>query len=176
MSRILDSACTVIKRYFVPKYLGFDHVGRQKVIDNHTRPLANILLGDNDPNKCIIILDGTYCYIQKSTNNLLQRRTYSLHKGKPLIKPMMIVSSTGYIMSVMGPFLGDERNNDAEITKNMIYNNKQGFTDWLHTGDLVIVDRGFRDCIPDLEKFGYKTKIPGFPQERSITVYYKSGN
>ena len=37
MNRILDSACTVTKRYFVPKHLGFDHVERQKVIDNHTR-------------------------------------------------------------------------------------------------------------------------------------------
>ncbi|CAF2624748.1 unnamed protein product [Rotaria sp. Silwood2] len=162
MSRILDSACTAIKRYFVPKHLGFSHIERQKVIDIHTRPLAKILLGDNDPNKCIIILDGTYCYIQKSANNLLQRRTYSLHKGKPLVKPMMIVSSDGYIISVMGPFLADGRNNDAEITKNIIYNNKQGFTDWLHPGDLVLVDRGFRDCIPDLEKFGYKTKMPCF--------------
>ena len=84
------------------------------------------------------------------------------HKGKPLVKPMMIVSSTGYIISVMGPFLGDGHNNDAEITKNMIYNNKQGLTDWLRPGDFVIVDRGFRDCIPNLEKFGYKTKMPCF--------------
>ena len=87
MSRILDSASTAIKRYFVPKHLGFDHIERQKLIDNHTRPLAKILLGDNDPNKCTIILDGTYFFIQKPTNNLLQRQTYSLYKGKPLVKP-----------------------------------------------------------------------------------------
>ncbi|CAF1406797.1 unnamed protein product [Didymodactylos carnosus] len=162
MTRILDSGCTAITRYFVPKHLGFDHIERQKVIDNHTRPLAKILLGDNDPNKALIILDGIYCYTQKSANNLLQRRAYSLHKGKPLVKPMMIVSSDGYIISVMGPYLADGRNNDAEITKNIIYNNKQGFTDWLHPEDLVIVDRGFRYCISDLEKFGYKPKMPCF--------------
>ena len=75
---------------------------------------------------------------------------------------MMAVSSDAYIISEMDSFLADGRNNDAEITKNIIYNNKQAFTNWLHPRDLVIVDRGFRDCIPDLEKFGYKKKMPCF--------------
>ena len=176
MSRILDSACTVITNYFVPKHLGFDHIERQQVVENHTRPLAKILLDDNDPNKVIVILDGTYCYIQKSTNNLLQRRTYSLPKGKPLVKPMMVVSSNGYIISTMGSFLADGRNNDAKITKNIIYNNKQGFTDWLHPGDLVIVDRGFRDCIPDLEKFVYKTKMPCFLKKDQLQFTTSEAN
>ena len=79
MSRILDSACTLITTYFVPKHLGFDHIERQQVVENHTRPLAKILLGDNDPNKVRVILDATYSYILKSTSNLLQQRTYSLH-------------------------------------------------------------------------------------------------
>ena len=79
MSRILDSACTVMTKYFVPKHLGFNHIERQQIVENHTRPLAKIPLGDNDPNKVRVILDGTYSYILKSTNNLLQRRTYSLH-------------------------------------------------------------------------------------------------
>ena len=142
MSRILDSASSALKKYFVPKHLGFDHIKRSEVINHHTRPLAKILLGDDDPNKAILILDGT-CYIQKSGNNLLQRRTYSLHKGKPLVKPMMIVASDGYIISSIGPFMADRKNNDAEITKNIIYNNKEGITDWLRSKDLIIVDRGF---------------------------------
>lgn len=162
MSRILDSASTALMKYFVPKHLGFDHIQRSELINHHTRPLAKILLGDNDPNKAILILDGTYCYIQKLGNNLLQRRTYSLHKGKPLVKLMMIVASDGYIISAIGPFLADRTNNDAEITKNIIYNNKEGITDWLRREDLIIVDRGFRDCIKDLEKFGYKVRMPNF--------------
>ena len=117
MSRILDCACAAIKRYFVPKHLGFDHIETSKVIADHTRPLAKILLGKNDSSKAILILDGTYCYIQKSSNNLLQRRTYSLHKGRPLVKPMMIVSTDGYIISTIGRFLADGLNNDAELPK-----------------------------------------------------------
>ncbi|CAF4308049.1 unnamed protein product [Rotaria magnacalcarata] len=162
MSRIFDSASSALIKYFVPKHLGFDHINRSEVINHHTRPHAKILLGDDDPNKAILILDGTYCYIQKSGNNLLQRRTYSLHKGKPLVKPMMIVASDGYIISAIGPFLADRTHNDAEITKNIIYNNKEGITDWLRSEDHIIVDRGFRDCVKDLENFGYKVKMPCF--------------
>ena len=132
------------------------------MINHHTRPLAKILLGDDDSNKAILILDGTYCYIQKSGNNLLRRRTYSLHKGKPLVKPMMIVASDGYIISSIRSFLVDRKNNNAEITKNTIYNNKEDITDWLRSEDVIIVDRGFRDCVKDLENLGYKIKMPCF--------------
>ena len=103
MSRILESANSALTQYFVPKYLGFHHVTREQVLEQHTRPLTQQLLANDNANKAIIILDGTYVYVQKSANNLLQRRTYSLHKGKPLVRPMMIISTDGYIISVMGP-------------------------------------------------------------------------
>ncbi|CAF3854928.1 unnamed protein product [Rotaria sp. Silwood1] len=162
VTRILESANIALTQHFVSKYLGFHHITREQVLKEHTRPLAQQLLADNDANKAIIILDGTYVYIQKSSNNLLQRRTYSLHKGKQLVKPMMIVSTDGYIISAMGPYLSDGKNNDAEITKNIIYNNKQGILDWLAAGDVIVVDRGFRDVLEDLNKFGYTTKMPSF--------------
>ena len=38
-------------------------------------------------------MDGTYIYIQKSSNNEMQRRTYSFHKHKHLVKPMIITST-----------------------------------------------------------------------------------
>ena len=121
ISRILDSACSALTKYFVPKHLGFQHITRTDVILKHTRPLAQQLLADDDPTKAIIILDGTYVYIQKSYNNTLQRRTFSLHKGTSLVKPMMIVSSDGYIIAVLGPFFADGKNNASEITKNLLY-------------------------------------------------------
>ncbi|CAF3851156.1 unnamed protein product, partial [Rotaria sp. Silwood1] len=87
-SRVIDSARNAIIKHFVPKYLGFSHLTRRELIDNHTRPLAKLLFDQPGEDKAIIILDGTYIYVQKSGNNLLQRRTYSLHKGRALIKPM----------------------------------------------------------------------------------------
>ncbi|CAF0987348.1 unnamed protein product [Rotaria sordida] len=93
VSRVIDSARTAIIKHFVPKYLGFSHLTRRELIDNHTRPLAKLLFDQPGEDKAIIILDGTYIYVQKSGNNLLQRRTYSLHKDRALIKPMMFVST-----------------------------------------------------------------------------------
>ncbi|CAF3031234.1 unnamed protein product [Rotaria sp. Silwood2] len=141
MNRILESANSALTQYFVPKHLGFHHITREQVLKQHTRPLAQQLLANDNPNKAIIILDGTYVYARKSANNLLQRRTYSVHKGKPLVKPMMIVSTDGYIISVIGPYFADSKNNDAEITKSIIYNNKEDMLDWLAPGDVIVVDR-----------------------------------
>lgn len=161
VGRILDSARQALIKYFVPNHLGFSHISRDDVIDNHTRPLAKKILA-NGEEKAILILDGTYIYIQKSAHNMLQRKTYSMHKGRPLVKTMMIVSTDGYIVSMLGPYFADYKNNDAEITKNIIYNNKEEILDWLKPNDILVVDRGFRDALDDLHKFGYETKMPCF--------------
>ena len=31
--------------------------------------------------------------------------------------------------------------------------------------DVAVIDRGFRDCLADLQKFGYETKMPSFLQK-----------
>ena len=77
--------------HFVPKHLEFEHISRWNVIDQHTCPLGKRLFTNPGDDKAILILDGTYIYVQKSSNNILQRRIFSMHKGRPLIIPMMIV-------------------------------------------------------------------------------------
>ena len=161
VSHVIHSAHKAIVQYFVPYFLGFDHITRKEVIDLHTRPLASELLADQ-PGRAILILDGTYIYFQKSANNLLQRRTFSIHKGKPLIKPMLITTTTGYIVSCMGPYFADYKNNDAEIAKHIIYNNKENIAEWLQKGDIIVVDRGFRDALDYLHLKGYQTYMPSF--------------
>ena len=52
-----------------------------------------------------------------------QRKTYSMHKGRPLVKPMVIVSTSGYYISVLGPYLA--RNNDASILNHIMKTNKE---------------------------------------------------
>ena len=162
VSRILESARKALIAHFVPKHLGFEHISRQDVIANHTRPLAKRLFTNPGDDAAILILDGTYIYVQKSANNIVQRRSYSMHKGRPLIKPMMIVASDDYIISAIGPYLADYRNNDASMTKHIIMNNREGVTDWLKPDDVLIVDRGFRDCLRLLNRFGYKDHMPTF--------------
>ena len=162
VSCILESARNALMVYFVRKHLGFEHISRQDVIANHSRPLAKRLFTNPGDDAAILILDGTYIYVQKSANNIVQRRTYSLNNGRPLIKPMMIVASDGYIISAIGPYLADYQNNDASMTKHTMMNNREGVTNWLKPNDVLIVDREFRDCLPLLNRFGYKTHIPDF--------------
>ncbi|CAF3390049.1 unnamed protein product [Rotaria sp. Silwood2] len=175
VSRVIHSARKALVAHFVPRFLGFQHISRREVIDWHTRPLAMELLSDQ-PDRAILILDGTYIYCQKSANNVLQRRTYSMHKGRPLLKPMLVVTTTGYIVSCLGPYFADYKNNDAAITKHIIYNNKENITQWLHKGDILVIDRGFRDALDYLHKHNYQTFMPAFLDKNSKQFSTRTGN
>lgn len=101
-------------------------MARDYLVKNHTRIFAQELLETVD--ELILIADGTYIYIQKSANYKFQRQSYSMHKHRPLLKPMILVTSTGYIVDVFGPYFADGNNNDANILNNLLvinqYNNK----------------------------------------------------
>jgi len=100
-------------------HLGLDHITRDNFIKEHTRNLAKDLFAEGE-DVAILVANGTYVYIQKSSNYSFQRRTYSLHKGRPLVKSMMMVSTTGYILEVFGPYFADGKNNDASILNNLV--------------------------------------------------------
>lgn len=72
-----------------------------------------------------------YIYIQKSGNYTFSRRSFSMHKRRPLLKPMMIVSTTGYIVSVLGPYLADPKNNDSSILNHSILSNTEEIQRWI---------------------------------------------
>ncbi|CAF4047596.1 unnamed protein product [Rotaria sp. Silwood1] len=44
VGRILESARQALVEDFVPKHLGFGHISRKEILQNHTRPLAKHLL------------------------------------------------------------------------------------------------------------------------------------
>lgn len=58
---------------------------------------------------------------------------------------MVFVSTSGYILSVIGPYYSDGKNNDAQILKHIIQNDIEEFKQWVCENDVIIVDRGFRD-------------------------------
>ena len=175
VSRVIHSARKALIAHFVPRFLGFQHISRREVIEWHTRSLAMELLSDQ-PDRAILILDGTYIYCQKSANNVLQRRTYSMHKGRPLLKPLLVVTTTGYIVSCLGPYFADYKNNDAAITKHIIYNNKENIIQWLQKGDILVIDRGFRDALDYLHKHNYQTFMPAFLNKNSKQFSTRTGN
>ena len=151
--RAITTIRTTLKEQFVPSNIGVGHITRQKLIDDHTRQLAKCLFTDEagDSSKLILVLDGTYIYIQKSQNHYFQRRSYSMHKGRPLVKPMVVVTTTGYFLTILGPYLSDGKNNDAKILNHVLDTNMDALKSFISPGDVFVVDRGFRDSLKLLE-------------------------
>ncbi|CAF3534090.1 unnamed protein product [Rotaria socialis] len=143
--------------------LGFGHVTREDVIGHHTTTIARELMcGGDSTDTAIIIIDGTYLYIQKSRNNEFQRKTFNLYKKRSLLKPMMIVTTTGYSVACIGPFLSDFNNNDAAIMKDILLRNTDHILSWLKEHDILVVDRGFRDSIGVMKALGLEAIMPSF--------------
>ena len=163
IQRAITSCRTSLMKHFVPKHLGFGHITHTEFVEKHTSTVAGSLFkSSQDSDEAILIVDGTYIYIQKSMDYLFQRKSYSMHKNRPLVKPMMVVGSDGYILSVFGPYFANEKNNDAEITKHCFVSNSEDINSWLKPNDVFIVDRGFRDAVTFLEERGLKVHMPAF--------------
>ena len=92
---------------FVPNHLSLAHINGNEVISNHTTTFGKVLFGDTKSDVATAVADGTYIYIVKSVNYSFQRRFYYVHKGKPLLKLMMLETTDDYILTVLGPYLAD---------------------------------------------------------------------
>ena len=79
MSRIISNARVALVQHFMPHFLDLAHLTRQDVIDKHTSPIASRLLTEGrDP--CILVLDGTYLYIQVRYIVVFLKLTVSFEK------------------------------------------------------------------------------------------------
>ncbi|XP_062600940.1 uncharacterized protein LOC134262562 [Saccostrea cucullata] len=173
--RCISSVRSALGGRFVSENLGFQHITRSDVIQHHTRQIAQTLFGSSPAgNQVILVLDGTYIYINKSGNFHFQRQSFSLHKGRPLLKPMIIVSTTGQFISVMGPYLA--RNNDASIIKHIMKSNIEDIRNWVQEDDIFIVDRGFRDSMDYLEELGIQAHMPCFMSKGEKQMSTESAN
>jgi hypothetical protein len=107
-----------------------------------------------DGDKVAIVLDGTYIYIQKSSNYAFQRQSFSGHKHRPLLKPFMIVSPDGCIIDVKGPFQANI--NDATISRHI----GEELRSVLEVGDVILADRGFVNAAEHLAGLGLDVRLP----------------
>ena len=98
VSRIVHAIAEGLLKNFVPKHLGFQHIDRKTVLDHHQTLMASQLMADRD-HQVILVMDGTYLFIQKSSSNQFQRRSFSMHKHRNLIKPM-ITTATVSVLSL----------------------------------------------------------------------------
>lgn len=85
-----------------------------------------------------------------------------MHKHRSLVKPLLITTTTGYIIAAYGPYLSDSSNNDAAIQKDILIKNKDGILNWIAEHDLVVVDRGFRDSTGMMRALGLDVCMPDF--------------
>ena len=60
--------------------------------------------------------------------NLFQEFPFSInvHLSIILFQPMIVTSTDGYILSVLGPFPADSKNNDTSLIKHCLFQNKEG--------------------------------------------------
>ena len=92
VSRIVHQVAEALLKDFVPYHLGFQHIDRETVLQHHQTSISSQLMTDHD-DQVIIVMDGTYLFIQKSSNNSFQRRSFSMHKYRNLIKPMITTAT-----------------------------------------------------------------------------------
>lgn len=123
VARIIQQTRTALVRDFVPLHLGFSHLSRDTIVNDHTTDIAKQFFSDPISDTVILVMDSTYVFIQKSSAYRFQRLSYSMHKNRPLVKPFVITSTDGYIVDVMGPYLSNCKNNDASIIKHIITSN-----------------------------------------------------
>ncbi|XP_063383693.1 uncharacterized protein LOC134669975 [Cydia fagiglandana] len=171
LERKLELARECLLGDFVPNHLGWDHITREQIIEKNLA-IANHLYGDIGT-KAVLIFDGTYIYIQKSGNFLFQKKTYSPHKFRNLIKPYLVVCPDGYIVDVAGPYAATT--SDADImSQELAVDGPMNYV--LEAGDVFIVDRGFRNSIPDIEACGYEAHMPPTKQPHETQLSTEDAN
>lgn len=163
VSKYITRVREIFHSEFVPLHL-FNWT-REDLIQ-HTTPVSRRLYNVND-DTAVLTFDGTYIYTIISSNYYFQRETYSMQKHRNLVKFMMCVSTDGTILSADGPF--SARKNDASILKEIMQKNNTIFN-LLRPGDIVVLDRGFRDCVSLVRSRGLILKIPAFTQKAQFTT------
>ncbi|CAH2101198.1 unnamed protein product [Euphydryas editha] len=101
LERLRSIARELQTQDFVPQNLGLQHMTRQKIAEGNLI-IPNGLFASTNQIKPIVIMDGTYVFIQKNSNYKYQKQTYSMHKLSNLVKPFILTYTDGYILDVLG--------------------------------------------------------------------------
>jgi len=88
VSEAIESVAEALTANFVPKHLGFAHMSREKMLEHVPKFTSTVL--ETNPDQLVAVMDGTYLFIDRPSDFALQRKTYSTHKHRNLIKTMMV--------------------------------------------------------------------------------------
>lgn len=104
-----------------------------------------------------------HLYPKKKNNNFhFQRRSYTVQKGRPLVKAMVAVTATGHFVTAVGLYLADNKNNNANILTLMLKSNFKYIKHWVQEKYMFVVDRGFRCATSLLKDMGIQSEMPCF--------------
>lgn len=135
---------------------------------NHSTQISVGLYDPQRTGKLILIADGTYIFTEKCEQHEFQKQSYSSHKKRNYIKIMNIVMTDGTILGSLGPF--EARQNDASIMEQILYTNPIIF-EYITNGDILLVDREFRDVVAALRKKGFDVKrLASEPSNRQLST------
>lgn len=160
VGRRIKEARKALEIDFASKYVNY--VPERDDLINESTTLCRTIFCQTE-NKAVLICDGTYIYVNKSRNYEFQKLTYTDQKKRNFIKVMMYITPNGTIVYALGPFPAND--NDATILKKIDENSIALST--LQRGDILMLDRGFRDCVKYFVDKGFDVKMPSLVQKSS---------
>lgn len=101
-----------------------------------------------------------FSFIRAETINS-RNRPINDQKKRNFVKVMMCVTCDGEIIYALGTYPATQ--NDASILKTL-FETTDAFDNMQH-GDIMILDRGFRDCVKYIEEKGITVKMPALIQK-----------
>ena len=85
----------------------------------------------------------------------MQRKTWSAHKHRNLVKAMMLVFPDGYILQAESCFFANGANNDANILNGLLEKDgPDSLRSVMGNDNVMLLDRGFRDSTAKLDEAG----------------------
>ncbi|CAG7718816.1 unnamed protein product [Allacma fusca] len=164
ISRTVSNVRQNLELTFTDNHIGLAAHPRDQFIQHYVPDFAQKLYNQDDPTnkKVILCADSTYIYMHKSSNYRVLRQTFSVYKGRHLVKIHLLVSCNGRILVPHGPYFADGKNNDASILRNEFEKDMTSLKEWMQDGDVIIADRGYRDSLEYLRALGIKPYSPAF--------------
>lgn len=158
---IIKVVLAALAENFVPLHFGLNHMSRADLIANHQSVAAVKLFASNNPDCLVTIVDGTYIRIGRSNDYTVLQKSFCVHKGQHIFKPMLLVTTTGYIIDIIGPYFANGRNNDARILNHAV-KTREDLKSFFQENDVILADRGFRDSNTMLSELGVELQMPSF--------------
>ena len=156
----------ILMTHFTRNHLGYGHLPRERLVQEHGRDVATLLFAGGDSEKAIVLMDSTLIPIEKSNNHYASRKTWSQQKSTRCIKFMIVCAPDGYVLHTEGPFYADYRNNDEGIFGDMLGDNNSAFRTYFNPEDVIIADLGFRKVVDHVSRRGYDMITPSYRARR----------